>query len=54
MATASRERKSQRIFWTLILALLLGYGAVKYIHIVQAIEVYKGQVLEADISGAAK
>ena len=54
MATASRERKSQRIFWTLILALLLGYGVVKYSYIVHAIEVYHGQVLEVDTRGAAK
>ncbi|MBO9466458.1 hypothetical protein J7443_14535 [Tropicibacter sp. R15_0] len=54
MATAERESKSQRLFWALILALLLGYGGIKTYHVMLALQVYDGQPLEVDTSGAAK
>ncbi len=49
-----RERKSQKIFYVLILGLLLGYGVIKYRHIQLAMTAYEGQVLETDTTGAAK
>jgi len=54
MASIDRERKSQHIFYVLIVALLLGYGALKYRHVALAFEAYQGQVLDSDTRGAAK
>ncbi len=54
MATAERERKSQRLFFVLIVALLLSYGTLKYRHIAVAFEAYQGQVLDKDTREAAK
>lgn len=54
MATVERERKSQRMFYALILCLLVGYGVIKYNHIMLAIDSYQGQVLTGDTSDAAK
>lgn len=54
MATAERERKSARFYWILIAGLLVGYIAIKSHHIALAIEVYRGQPLTEDTSGAAK
>ena len=54
MDNTTREKRSQRMFYALILALLIGYGAIKYSHIKTALKVYQGQVLTTDTSGAAK
>lgn len=54
MATAERERKSQRIYWIMIAALLIGYIAIKSYHVALAIQVYDGQPLTVDTTGAAK
>lgn len=53
MATVDRERKSQRLFWALIIALILGYGLVKTRHIMLALHAYDGQPLE-HTAGSAK
>ena len=54
MATAERERKSQRLFWALIVGLALAYGVIKTRHIIVALEAYDGQPLQQDTRGAAK
>ena len=54
MATVERERRSQRLFWALIIALLLGYGVIKARHVIIALGAYDGQPLTVDTSGAAK
>ena len=54
MATAERERKSQRLFWALIIALILGYGGIKARHITVALDAYDGQPLAGPTVGAAK
>ncbi|CUH78472.1 hypothetical protein TRM7557_01897 [Tritonibacter multivorans] len=54
MATAERERKSQRLFWALISALILGYAVIKARHIAVALEAYDSQPLTGDTTGAAK
>ena len=54
MDSTAREKRSQRMFFALILALLLGYGVIKYRHIMTAMDAYQGQVLNTDTRGAAK
>jgi len=54
MLKTDREQQSQRMFYALILVLVLGYGAIKFCHIMLAIEAHRGQVLDVDTSGAAK
>jgi len=54
MQKTDRERQSQRLFYALIFALLLGYAAIKSHHILLAMEVYRGQTLTVDTTGAAK
>ena len=54
MATVERERKSRRLFLALILVLILGYAALKALHISTAMSAYEGQVLEENTTGAAK
>ena len=54
MATADRERTSQRLFWALILALLVSYAGIKTYHVMLALQVYDGQPLQVDTPGAAK
>lgn len=49
-----REHRSERIFWALILVLLLGYGAIKSHHVALALKAYDGQILTIDTTGAAK
>ena len=54
MTDLEREKRSQRMFYALILGLIVAYGAIKYRHIVMAIEAYQDQPLTADTSRAAK
>ena len=54
MQTTDRERKSQRFFYILIAALLLGYAALKGQHIALAIGAFENQALDIDTTGAAK
>lgn len=54
MQNTDREHKSQRFFYALIAALLLGYAALKGQHIALAIEAFQNQPLQVDTSGAAK
>lgn len=54
MRAADRERKSRRLFFCLILGLLIGYAAMKTWHIQLALQAYEGQVLSEDTSLAAK
>ena len=54
MATAERERKSQRLFWALIVFLILGYGVIKARHIAVAIAAFEHQQIIGDTKGAAK
>lgn len=54
MGTADRERRSARLFYALIVLLLLGYGVMKMRHIQLAFDAYEGQPLNADTTGAAK
>ena len=53
-AQTTRQRSSQRLFWLLILSLLLGYAVIKYRHVALAMEAYQGQTLMTDTTGAAK
>ena len=54
MQKTDREQRSQRLFYALILALLLAYAAIKSHHIRLAFEAYRGQTLDVDMTGAAK
>ena len=54
MASVERERRSQRLFWALIIGLMLGYGGIKARHIALAMDAYQGQPLQVDTTGAAK
>lgn len=54
MADLTRERRSQRMFYLLILVLLLGYAGLKAHHIALAFDAYQGQPLQTDTTGAAK
>lgn len=54
MASDARERKSQRLFWALILLLILGYALIKAQHIAVALDAYDGQPLVGQTEGAAK
>jgi len=54
MTDPEREKRSQRIFYALILSLILGYAAVKYRHISLALDAYQGQPLPVDTTRAAK
>lgn len=50
----NREHRSQRLFWALILGLIVVYGVVKTRHIALAFEAYQDQPLMTDTTGAAK
>ncbi|WP_171021637.1 hypothetical protein [Parasedimentitalea maritima] len=54
MRNSDRERKTQRLFYALILGLLVAYAGLKYRHISLAFTAYEGQVLKSNTSGAAK
>jgi len=54
MDRSEREKKTQRVMFVLLATLLLGYLGFKYWHITVALDSYEGQVLETDITGAAK
>ena len=54
MPGVERERRSARLFWALILALLIGYAAIKARHIAVAVSAYQDQPLTVDTRGAAK
>jgi len=54
MEQGDRERKSRRIFYTLIITLLISYIGLKSWHVVLALDVYEGQPLERSTYGAAK
>ncbi|CUK27519.1 hypothetical protein TA5114_03347 [Cognatishimia activa] len=54
MPSGDRERRSQRLFYGLILVLLLGYAGIKYEHVRVAMAAYDGQPLNTDTTGAAK
>ena len=54
MTDPEREKRSQRLFYVLILGLILGYAAIKYRHITLALDAYQGQPLSVDTTQAAK
>jgi len=54
MERNEREKKTQRVMYILLITLLLGYLGFKSWHISVALDSYDGQVLERDITGAAK
>jgi hypothetical protein len=54
MTSLEREKRSRRMFYALILGLIVAYGGIKYRHIVMALDAYQDQPLNADTSRAAK